>query len=204
MSTSKRVSLSHLLDWFPQIKSLRVLEIGCGSADHVPAMRALDNLSEYVGVDLDEAAIQKAKAQWPQATFICGDASRLAGQYNGYFDTILICRPDLFARPKNWTHVFATLPALLTAQGRVVLTTMAASEADSAQAWLETGGMTILHAEELEASEEAFLLVAEHNQANRSKLKIVQIDSLQGEAMYCDPVTGVCYLPSKGNTYDTR
>jgi len=63
--------------WLPAGSAVRVLEVGCGTADDVGTLLATGRVAEYIGVDLDELAVVRARAQWPRATFLCADAAQL-------------------------------------------------------------------------------------------------------------------------------
>ena len=149
-----------LRPWLPTTPALRVLEIGCGTAEDAGEWLACE-VREYVGVDLDELAIAQARARWPGLTFLCADAAHLAGTAVGRFHAVLIRRPDLFARPGNWEQVFAALPALLRPGGRVLVTLMGPGETALARRWLEKNGLCVMETICGSDAGRGYLLVAE-------------------------------------------
>jgi SAM-dependent methyltransferase len=119
---------------------VRVLAIGCGDADEVGAWLATGRVREVVGVDLDEEAVQRARARWPQATFLCADAAQLPDDFWHRFDVVLIRRPDLLAQPDRWRAVFAAIPSYLRPAGRVVVVVLGVAEEVLARRWLHAAG----------------------------------------------------------------
>jgi SAM-dependent methyltransferase len=149
--------------WLPPAIPLRLLEIGCGTAEDAGAWVAW-GVGEYVGVDLDETAVLQARARWPDLTFLCEDAARLLPEAVGQFDAVLIRRPDLLVRPTNWRRVFAALRGLLRPRGRVLLAGLGKGEAALARRWLAESGLRVIG--EAQASDgEVYNLVAEMTHA---------------------------------------
>jgi SAM-dependent methyltransferase len=142
-AAGERHDRSTLHRWLSQASSPRLLEIGCGTAEDAGEWLA-GGAGEYIGVDLDELAIARARARWPGLTFLCADAARLPGKYAGYFHVVLIRCPDLFVRPGNWQQVFAALPALLQPEGRVIVTLFGAGEMAIARRWLEESRLHVV------------------------------------------------------------
>lgn len=64
----------------------RILEIGCGPGTILPFLPSTRN---YVGFDLNPSYIERARARFPQAQFVCAPVSQytLAEQHS--FDTVL-------------------------------------------------------------------------------------------------------------------
>lgn len=180
-----------ILEWLPFATSLHLLEIGCGTANETGLLLDSGRVAEFVGVDLDETAIVRARARWPQATFLCADAANLPAEYWGRFDAILIRRPDLFVQPERWRHVFATLPRLLRPEARVIVTLIGAAETSVAREWLETNGLRVIHDAEQPGSGEPRLIVAEI-----SLPALIRLDDDAADGMYCDALTGECFRPS--------
>ncbi len=145
--------------WLSLVSSPRLLEIGCGAAEDAGEWLA-GGVAEYVGVDLDETAIARARARWPRMTFLCTDAARLPATAAGRFHAVLIRRPDLFVRPGNWQQVFAALPALLLSQGRVLMTLLGAAETAVARRWLEENGLRVVAEERWPGPDVSYLLIA--------------------------------------------
>jgi SAM-dependent methyltransferase len=95
----------------------RVLDLGCGTAailDHMPDVR-------YVGLDLSENYISKARARYSnRATLHTCDAAELANRIDERFDLILACGllhhlDDVAART-----LFADARRLLAGNGRLL------------------------------------------------------------------------------------
>jgi SAM-dependent methyltransferase len=63
----------------------RILDIGCGPGTMVPYLQG----AEYVGLDVSEEYIDRARRRFPQARFVC----QRVGEYDlvepNYFDTVL-------------------------------------------------------------------------------------------------------------------
>ena len=156
-----KLSLLRLGQWLPATTPLRMLDIGCGTAEETGGQLASGTVTEFVGVDLDETAIIEARARWPGAKFICADAARLGPEYTLRFDAVLLRRPDLLAQPGRWRQVFKRLPTLLQAEGRVLLTLFGMAEASVAHGWLTAEGLRVLHTGWLPQPDEPHLMVAE-------------------------------------------
>ena len=189
---------AQLRPWLPDLQALHVLEVGCATADEAGALLELGAVTEYVGVDLDESAIKRARDRWPQATFLCADAARLPARYHGALDVILIRRPDLLAQPKRWREVFAALPTLLHAQGRILVRLIGEGETQLARAWWADEGCEAVHVGALDLPDKQRLLVAEIANASvpiKPPLKLIQFDAGADEGAYCDPLTGKCFTP---------
>lgn len=90
----------YLLD---TLKPTRVLDIGCGDGGHAPLYAAAR--IEYLGIDLSQEMIAKARskyAQLPGVRFETGDMARLPAKFKESFDQIIV--------------LGNTLPHLLTQQ----------------------------------------------------------------------------------------
>jgi len=143
----------------PRGSGLRLLEIGCGTAEDA-GLWLHKGVHEYVGVDLDEQALVYARSRWPHLTFLCEDAASLSPEVVRRFHLVLIRQPDLWARPANWHQVFAALPPLLLPAGRVLVEVAGKGEAALAQRWLREAGL-LLVGRSRRAPPRGFLLVAE-------------------------------------------
>lgn len=83
---TKKSADTSLLDEFIQElpENARVLDAGCGAG--VPVSKALCERFAVTGVDFSEKQIELAKANVPNATFICQDMNKLdfpAGSFDG-------------------------------------------------------------------------------------------------------------------------
>lgn len=66
----------------------RVLDVCCGLGRHAGAMA--ERGYEVVGLDRDEAAVQKARQRWPTAAFIVGDMRDVSAGVSGKFDVVTL------------------------------------------------------------------------------------------------------------------
>lgn len=191
-------TLQRLRPWLPLTAPLRLVDIGCGTAEEVGELLGWGCFSDLLGVDLDETAVDLARARWPRVAFLCADATDLLAAHRGAFDVVLIRRPDLFAQPESWQRVFSTLPELLQPGGRLVATFVGEREANTVRAWLEKSGVRVIHAEELPSLDETRLLVAEATAPRPRGLQFQMLDvpdDEEEEGMICDATTGECFLP---------
>jgi SAM-dependent methyltransferase len=120
----------------PGARPLRVLDLGCGECLEAEALLAAG--VGVTAVDIDEAAVDSARARVANATFACEDAS--VARVGGELDVVLLRRPDLAAQPDRWQKVFLSLRQSLVAAGQVIVTTPGRREADLARRWLEGSG----------------------------------------------------------------
>ncbi len=146
--------------WLPPEGVIRLLDIGCGTAEEAEELLASGRVVDFLGVDLDEGAIAQARARWPKAQWMCADAARLSLEDIGRFKVILIRRPDLLLQPARWREVFSRLPELLQPGGWIIITAIGDGEAVLAQRWLEEAGLQIFQFERLPWPEERYLLLA--------------------------------------------
>lgn len=172
-----------IMFWLPPRDPLRVLEIGCGAGEGLGQLLESGRVLEFVGVDLDETAIEEARARWPQATFLCADAARLPASFVGRFDVALLRRPDLLAQPQRWREVFDRLPVWLRPGGRAIVAVMGQAEASLASRWLGEGGLQVIHRGE-QGGLPLRVFVAE------APFPVLWDNS--GEGMACDARTGDC------------
>lgn len=175
--------LESILVWFPPLDPLHVLEIGCGTAEALGQLLESGRVVEFVGVDLDETAIERARTRWTRAAFICADAARLPSSFDGSFDVVLLRRPDLFAQPRRWREVFGRISTLLRPGGRVIVVVIGEAEASVAYRWLEEGGLRVIQRGE-GSSPLLRVLVAE------APFPVTWEGP--GEGMVCDARTGEC------------
>ena len=75
-------------EYVPREPGNRILEIGCGPGTFLPYLHLRDS-DNYLGFDINEKYIQRAKTRFPQAQFVCARVSRYALAERGSFDTVL-------------------------------------------------------------------------------------------------------------------
>ncbi|MCS6963371.1 MAG: class I SAM-dependent methyltransferase [Thermoflexus sp.] len=149
--------------WLPPEGEIRLLDVGCGTAEEAGEFLASGRVVDFLGVDLDEGAIAQARARWPEARWICADAARLSSKtLGGRFDAILIRRPDLLLQPARWRRVFRRLSEWLRPGGWIIVTVIGDGEAELARRWLEEAGLRVFRVERLPWPEERVLLLAGH------------------------------------------
>jgi SAM-dependent methyltransferase len=86
MLGSARAGRILLADYLKPQPSMRVLDVGCGSASLLPALGAVD----YVGIDLNPRHVEEAKRRHGAAgAFHCCDLKRVGEVAPGRFDLIM-------------------------------------------------------------------------------------------------------------------
>ncbi len=163
MRVEERHARAPLARWLPPGGGLHVLELGCGEGQDAGLLLADPRVVEYIGVDLDEDAVARARARWPAATFLCADAAALPAGLAGRFDLVFVGRPDLLAQPERWRRAFAALPGLLGPAGRALVTLTGPAETALARRWLRDGGLREVHAPSDEGG--SWVVVAEREPA---------------------------------------
>lgn len=183
---------------------LRVLDLGCGPCEEGEPLLAAG--VELTCVDQDGETIARARRRIPEAELVAADAAAWLAAGQGPFDAVLMRRPDLFCRARNWRQVFDLLPEALAPDGRVVVTTPGRGEASLARRWLEelAGRVKVLETDE---EEEGFEIVAEDvrraeapdgttgtDPRDEKHASLVRSLAWEGDepAMVCDVRTGQC------------
>ena len=182
-------SFEWILSRLPAERPLRVLDIGCGECPEASTLIASG--VELTGVDADEAAIAKARAAAPGATFIAADAATLqpAG-WSSPFDRVLLRRPELAAAPGTWRRIISFVPSWLSARGRAIVSTPGSSEAEMARKWLDEAGLAVAPTIQLGADGERYVVTA----ARPAPAPLVWEDGEAGHV--CDLATGTCTMPA--------
>lgn len=173
----------------------RLLDIGCG-----PCMEGDQILAKGIfltGVDQDGETIQSVRKRLPQGEFITADAAFWLLKQNRKYDAVLLRRPDVIFRSANWHQVFRLLPAVLSVNSRVVVTTPGESEAGLCEKWLsETAAVVKRVVTNME--EEKFIVTAENFQnageTENNLNNLIQSLSWEDDQphMVCDLRTGQC------------
>lgn len=106
-----------LADW--NTKNVHVLDMACGTAPHATWFKNLG--VDYMGVDISESMLKKARENTPSATFQKGDTTQV----------------HLFPQ-KSMTHCILTGFAVYQFQNPKIIS-------DNAYQWLQPGGYFIIH-----------------------------------------------------------
>ena len=190
-----QVDFTWLTSRLPTGRPLRLFDIGCGSCPEGDALSLAG--VEVTGIDLDEEAIQSARARLPGGTFLCGDAGDLAGKHDHSFEVILLRRPDLTAQPARWRKVLSMVCDWLASDGQVLLSTPGPEEARLGLCWLDEAGFLKTNQETLDHPGERFLLTAREPIAGQAKSRpalpgnVIRWEDDEAIAA-CDPRTGMC------------
>ncbi len=181
----------------PSARPLRVLDVGCGECPEGETLLVAG--VSFTGLDLDEGAVSLACGRLPGATFICGDAASFKPEPATPFDVVFLRRPDLAAQPGRWRIALASMPAWLTPNGRVLLTTPGPGEARLGQRWLAEAGFAETTLEQSDEEGEGYVVTAMRPKAmsvheGKPMLEdvIVWQDDGSEPAPFCDPRTGMC------------
>lgn len=102
-----------------QYASGRVLDLGCGNAETYRLARHA--ISEYHGIDLDPAAINRLRAEFPEASFHVADLDEDPLPDGIQVDTVLLIA--LIEHIFNQKHMMREIVKCLAPSGRVVVTT---------------------------------------------------------------------------------
>lgn len=140
-------------------QTISLLDIGCGSCEEGEEL--LESGFLLTGIDQDGETIQRVRKRLPAGRFITEDAAHWLEIQDDAYDVILIRRPDLAHRPKNWHRIFQLLPTALKADGMVIATTPGEREMMICRKWLEESG-GVIEAARLKQTEEEFLVKAKN------------------------------------------
>jgi ubiquinone/menaquinone biosynthesis C-methylase UbiE len=127
--------LASILRQFP--RSLRALEVGCGSCPGLALCAAPGAVA--VGLDLDLAALRQARRQYPGVWLVQADSARLP--FRDQFDLILVRHPDLDRHRNAWEWALRDLASLLSDSGLLLVTAYSAPEIETARGWLTRSGL---------------------------------------------------------------
>lgn len=97
-----------------------VLDIGCGSGQLLLAS-AQRNAERLVGVDTDQALLERARANVPTAEFALADVQSQLPFENASFDTVFFC--DVIEHLHNPVAALHEIHRVLRPHGRVLITT---------------------------------------------------------------------------------
>ena len=173
----------------------RVLDIGCGPCPE--GEQFLAHGIHLTGVDQDGETIRNVQRRLPKGEFVTADAAIWLEATARRYDAILIRRPDLIFRSRNWHAVFQKIPSVLKPGGSVIVTTPGRSEAGMCAKWLRELADQV-HLSETGFSEEAFLVRAEDfketDKKKNDRTRLIQDLSWEEDqpAMVCDLRTGQC------------
>lgn len=96
-----------------------VLEIGCNDA--ATLLRPNAQLGRYVGTDIDEEALQRARIRYPEREFIKNDIESEPLGFSNEFDTVLMVA--LIEHILNQRHLLQQCYQALRPSGVLVITT---------------------------------------------------------------------------------
>ena len=182
----------------------RVLDLGCGPCEEGEALLAAD--VRLTCVDQDGETMALVRARIPGAEVVTADAAQWLAAGHGPYDAVLVRRPDLFHRVRNWRQVFDLVPAALAPGGRVVVTTPGRGEARLVERWLAgyAGTVTVTRTNE---TEEGYAIMADDvrrvelpanatgaDPRDDDRASLVRSLAWEGDepAMVCDVRTGKC------------
>jgi ubiquinone/menaquinone biosynthesis C-methylase UbiE len=99
------LTLAWFKGFYPELKSIKVLDVGCGTGNDVDLF-AKAGVGSVTGIDQSEAMIRTARKKYPKQTFQVGDVEQIgqfaAGQFNlismYYFTYYYLQDPDMMFR----------------------------------------------------------------------------------------------------------
>ena len=127
-----------LADWLeqlpdlPRLPVLRVLDLGCGTANGAHAIRQRWPNAAIMGIDQNFGALTAAPP------FVCtlhADV-RLLPFDQPVFSLIIIRHPDVFRRPDSWQKAINSAGRLLQRNGCLLVTCYSLPEAERIGIWL--------------------------------------------------------------------
>jgi SAM-dependent methyltransferase len=104
------LTLSFAKQYRPEVESLEVLDIGCGTGNHVQAFKVA-GVGKVVGLEPSEAMVAQARKQFPKNDYRVGTAEQIgqfaAGEFNlitlNYFTYYYLRDPGMMFRNSfNW------------------------------------------------------------------------------------------------------
>lgn len=122
--------LACILAQLPPIHTPRALNVGCGAYSSVHTLRQHHPTWALYGLDRDARALRIAHRHDPALRLIQADARTLPGLLRATFGLILVRHPDLFRHQLDWYAILHDLPALLAADGVLLLTVYGLDEVD--------------------------------------------------------------------------
>jgi hypothetical protein len=87
-----------------------------------------------VGLDIDLAALRRARRQYPAVNLVQADSARLP--FRDRFDLILARHPDLDRYRNAWQRAFRGITSWLSDSGLLLVTAYSAPEIDLMRGWL--------------------------------------------------------------------
>ena len=159
------------------------------------------------GIDQDGETIRNVQKRLPQGKFAAAEAALWMENQHQKFDAILIRRPDVIFRSKNWRRIFRKLQTALSENGRVAVTTPGMSEAKLCERWLQDMAVTVERSATGMAEEEFIVTAEDFRQPDRAdgtadNRQTSLIQSLVWEDdqphMVCDLRTGKCTMAAGG------
>lgn len=99
---------------YPDLKKLRVLDVGCGIGQIHPFLKG--EFKELVGVDVSSKCLEKAKEANPENTYFLGDGNKLPFEDNEFDVALTICTMH-HVPPENWEKFVQEIHRILKPQG---------------------------------------------------------------------------------------
>lgn len=96
-----------------------VLDVGCGSANLYPA-HIFTRTEDYTGIDIAAGQIERARANWPDKCFICGDFINTNFAVESY-DAILFLYCFFHFPKETMPYVMGKAGKLLRKCGKILL-----------------------------------------------------------------------------------
>ena len=127
IKTNKKFGSVDLDEWlFNKLdikKDYSVLDVCCGTGNHIIKLAELFPEGNYYGIDISKSSIVEARKKAEQKNlrinFICGDASEASMLEDGFFDIIISIYALYYA--KNTKKLLSVLKAKLKKEGRIAI-----------------------------------------------------------------------------------
>ncbi|MBS3114535.1 class I SAM-dependent methyltransferase [Candidatus Woesearchaeota archaeon] len=127
IQTNKKFGSIDLDEWlFKKLnirKGYNVLDVGCGTANHIIKFAELFPEGNYYGIDISKSSIIEARKKAEQRNlrinFICGDASEASTLEDGFFDLIISIYALYYV--KDTKKLLLVLKTKLKKEGRIVI-----------------------------------------------------------------------------------
>ena len=127
IKTNKKFGIVDLDEWLLSKLDIKggynVLDVGCGTGDHLIKLAEFFPRSNYYGIDVSESSIKHAREKVAQKNlkikFICGDASNIYLLKNKFFDMIISIYALYYV--KDTKKILSILKTKLKKGGRIAV-----------------------------------------------------------------------------------